>query len=175
MHGPCRSYVRPSRACESRAHVLSARRVLPHESRAAYMSVRLPLVLTLGDVQVVVQEGYTVTYFPEGKPIWAPHEDCGTGDQAATAADLGYADVVSMNREHDVVHTLLASWLGLREGSPTLRGLATEQPWPHAWGEEGGVLAVQRLTQVRGSGLGAGAQPDAGEVARTAGKVAWSS
>jgi len=139
------------------------------------MSVRLPLVLTLGDVQVVVQEGYTVTYFPEGKPIWAPHEDCGTGDQAATAADLGYADVVSMNREHDVVHTLLASWLGLREGSPTLRGLATEQPWPHAWVEEAAVLAIQRLTQVLGIDLVAVAQAYAGDAARTAGKVAWSS
>jgi hypothetical protein len=113
----------------------------------------LPLVLTFGEVQITVKDGYTVTYFPVGKPIWAPHEECGTGEQTATATDLGYPDVASMNREHDLVHSLLATWLGLRDGSPTLRGLATEHPWPHAWMEEAAVLAIQRLAQVLGVNL----------------------
>ena len=65
-----------------------------------------------------------------------PHD---TPEYAETAARLGYgADVARMNRDHELMHSLIAAWLGLPE-SPVMRAVA-DGTWQH---DPGGLLALE--------------------------------
>ena len=83
-----------------------------------------------------------------------PHD---TQDYADTAAGLGYgSDLGRMNRDHELMHTLLAMWLG-RPESPVLRAVANEC-WQHDPDgllamEEAACLALQRLAVAWGVDL----------------------
>jgi hypothetical protein len=118
-------------------------------SEMAEINPRPQTVLYLGAATVSIFPGWTVTRFMDGSEVCARHDDCAELDQARTAQDLGYPDVPSMNRDHDMIHNLLPVWLGIPK-SPTLYGVATQQPWPHAWAEESVVLALQRLLRLLG-------------------------
>lgn len=77
-------------------------------------------------------------------------------DQAQTARELGYGeDVRAMNREHDLIHLDLCTWLRI----PSLaiqqaagRRLSQEDAGLAAI-EEDAVLAVQRLIRAHGAPL----------------------
>lgn len=74
----------------------------------------------------------------------------------ATARRLGYgADVVRLNIEHELTHTLLAHWLGLR-CSPTFCRVAhgDHDPSDLTRIEECAVLAVQAYAVALGVDLG---------------------
>ena len=90
----------------------------------------------------------TVTRLHDGREIKAwPQED---EAYRARAVELGYgADTFAMSRDHEILHSLIAVWLGLPE-SPTLRGAATRQWWPNWRQEEGAVLAMQALCRALG-------------------------
>lgn len=104
----------------------------------------------LGQALVTVYDGWTVTRFPGGYEVQARHDDCRHVGQAATAEDLGYPDVVTMNEDHDLCHSLLALWCGL-EHSPVLFRVARGLPASdHAWMEEAVVLALQRFLRQQG-------------------------
>ena len=98
----------------------------------------------LGTTVVELYDGYTVTRFMDGTHLNARHDDCRNLGQATTAQELGYPSVPAMNRDHDLVHTLLPLWLGLAY-SPTLWGIAHATPWPQHWREEIAVLGIQGL------------------------------
>ena len=94
---------------------------------------------------------HTVTTLHDGAVVHAvPHEDAA---YLAHAGELGYgADTARMSYEHELLHTLLADWLGLDE-SPVLRAVAdgTWQDGPASLGEEEtAVLAIQRLCRSLG-------------------------
>ena len=101
-------------------------------------------VFELGDATITLHAGWTLTSFADGHALCARHDDCAGLGQHATATALGYDSVPALNRCHDVVHALLAVWLGLPV-SPTLYGEAVGQPWPDAALEESVVLSLQRL------------------------------
>ena len=103
-----------------------------------------PAVFQLGDTTIELHEGWTRTVFADGHALCARHDDCQCLGQSETATALGYDSVQALNRCHDVVHALLAVWLGLPR-SPTLYGAAVGQPWPDAWMEESVVLGLQQL------------------------------
>lgn len=85
----------------------------------------------------------TTITLSDGKTITAAPQD--NDDYRARAEALGYGDDTErMSREHEVCHALLCQWIGLRE-SPTLRGVADGQYWPHWRDEEAAVLALQKL------------------------------
>jgi hypothetical protein len=114
------------------------------------MATVVPHILRIGTTQIALYDGYTVTQFADGLEVHARHDDVQHLGQAATAQDLGYPDVRQMNREHDVYHALLASWLGL-DASPVLRALADGcASQAAAWREEAAVLAVQRFAVSQG-------------------------
>lgn len=83
--------------------------------------------------------------------VLAEHEE--QPGQAETAAGLRYPDAQSMNRDHDLMHSLLAHWLGL-PASPTLIQVADGQFGSDiAAAEEAAVLAVQRFANLAGVDL----------------------
>jgi hypothetical protein len=98
--------------------------------------------LRLGQATVEMHDGWTLTTLPGGDvPARAQDND----DYRERAAGLGYgADTALMSREHEVMHSLLATWLGL-PCSPTLQGVATGKYARHWCEEEAAVLALQRL------------------------------
>jgi hypothetical protein len=108
-------------------------------------------VLCVGTVQVTVTDGYTSTRFADGTELHAAHTNTGAvGDlQTRLAHQLGYPDMQSMNREHDIAHHLLALWLGLPY-SLTLHAAATGHVYAHAEVEEAAVMALVRLMRVLG-------------------------
>jgi hypothetical protein len=105
--------------------------------------------IRLGETTIELREdGMVTTKFPEGVEVRAfPIPDA---YQVANAKRLGYGlDIARSTREHEVVHTLLARWLG-QPRSPTLAGVATDRVWQY-WGiEEAAVLAVQALCATLG-------------------------
>lgn len=118
----------------------------------------MPRTFQLGQVVVTIYDGWTVTRFPGGYEAHARHDDCRHVGQAATAQDLGYPDVVTMNQDHDLCHSLLACWCGLGQ-SPVLYDVARDLPLsPQAWIEETAVLALQRFLRQQGLRVDALAQ-----------------
>lgn len=95
--------------------------------------------------------GLTRTVFADGAHVDALPQD----DDAyiARAEALGYGgDTLAMSREHELLHSLIAHWLGLPE-SPTLRGVATGNYWPNWHAEECAVLALQKYANAAGVDL----------------------
>lgn len=94
-----------------------------------------------------------VNILPDGVRVpAAPHD---TASYRETAASHGYgADTIMLCREHEIMHNLLAAWLGLPE-SPTMRQVAGGglAPTPLSSLEEGAVLAIQRFTRALGVDL----------------------
>ena len=113
------------------------------------MATSSPEIFHLGAAVVALHAGYTLTRFPDGSEAHARHDDLAHLGQARMAADLGYADEVAMNREHDLLHSLLASWLGL-PCSPALQAVARGVDAPMGWIEEATVLALQRFAVSQG-------------------------
>lgn len=100
---------------------------------------------------MTVGPSWVVTRFPDGAEVHA-HPD-GTELQTATARALGYGDdqaaVDRMNREHDLLHTVVADARGWPR-SQTLWGVAHGKYAPREVSddEERIVMLVQRLLQV---------------------------
>lgn len=105
--------------------------------------------------RVTVGPCWTVTTLPTGETVHA-HPD-GSEEQAETARRLGYPDVCSLTREHDLTHSWLADVLGLPASFSLSQaaGLPTD---PELAGiEEDAVLALQRF--IRRSGAAFPASP----------------
>ena len=108
---------------------------------------------TIGDTVIEIHDGWTMTRFDDGCEVHARHDDCQQRGQAKTAADLGYPDVATMSREHDLARALLAHWLGLAY-SPVLSTVALAMPQREDWWkEEAAVLALQRYAVSQGLDL----------------------
>lgn len=90
-----------------------------------------------------------ITTFPTGKQTVAATTDDDYDQQFSIACGLGYeGDVERMNREHDLLHTLIAEAMG-KPYSPTLYALAHGQPSPKgADVEERLAFLVARLLNV---------------------------
>lgn len=105
--------------------------------------------IRIGTVTVEIEADRVVSTLMDGKRVEAePHD---TPDYAATAERLGYgADIAGLNRDHELVHHVLADALGLAE-SPVMRAVAngTWQSDPHGLlrMEEDAAMAVQRLAK----------------------------
>ncbi len=106
--------------------------------------------IKFGSTEVRVTEKVTHTRFSDGAGLYASH--LGQPGQEELARSLGYSDATAMNRHHDLTHSLLAHWLGLPH-SPTLRGIADKNYWPHHKLEEAAVLAVQAYALAAGIDL----------------------
>lgn len=106
--------------------------------------------MRLGGATVHIGAERTVTTLPDGSEVYADHAE--QPGQAALAADLGYPSAEAMNRDHDMAHSLLASWLGL-PCSPTLQGVASGKFYKHHRLEEAAVLAIQRFARAAGIDL----------------------
>jgi hypothetical protein len=104
----------------------------------------------LGECRVDLMDGYTRTRFADGRRCIAEHRE--QPGQRELAASLGYTSAAEMNRRHDLAHTVLSTWLGLPH-SPTLRGVADGNFWPHHKLEEAAVLAVQAFAVAAGVDL----------------------
>jgi hypothetical protein len=99
---------------------------------------------TIGGCEVLISPQYVETRFPDGTRVPAIAED--TAAYRQTAIELGYgADTARMNREHDPLHTWLASKQGLPR-SPVLWAVAHGVLTSGDFGsEERQTLAFQRL------------------------------
>jgi hypothetical protein len=102
------------------------------------------VTLVFGEVRMQIASGYSMTTFPDGVVLVARHDDVAQLGQASTAHALGYASVEAMNRDHDLLHLLLAHWLG-QTTSGTLDAVAHDTVYPHVALEEAAVLAIQAL------------------------------
>lgn len=99
-------------------------------------------VFLIGRSLVLLFAGFTRTDFPDGSHVIALHDP--QPGQEEMASRMGIR-VRYMNRTHDVVHSLMADFLGL-EYSPTLHMLATQQSDDDLMAkEEAMVLAVQEF------------------------------
>lgn len=107
--------------------------------------------ITLGNVLVTYHDGYLRTILPTGEIVHAiAHHD---ESYAATARRLGYLDVEMLNRDHDLVHSLLAHWLGM-PCSPALQAAASGARDTELTGaEEDAVMAIQRFANLAGIDL----------------------
>lgn len=105
--------------------------------------------LQIGTTVVTIGDGETVTHFADGLTLSASHEE--QSGQRETADRLGIP-VQQMNAEHDLVHSMLAAWLGLPH-SPTLHGVATKNYFPAHTVEEQAVLGIQAFAHAAGVDL----------------------
>lgn len=104
-----------------------------------------------GNVIVEISGGQTQTRFRDGTIVYAFHKK--QLGQGFTAKRLGYPTAAAMNRDHDLLHSMLAHWLGLPH-SPTLWDVAHGKPGTELHTiEEDAVLAVQRFAQASGADL----------------------
>lgn len=109
----------------------------------------------IGQTAVAVMPGHVTTMLHDGALVHAvPHD---TDDYGATAKRLGYGeDRDRMNRDHELLHSLIAAMLGQPE-SPVMRAVAEDRGEHDADGllgiEEDAVLAVQRLAMAWGVNL----------------------
>ena len=87
-----------------------------------------------GHVSVDIGNGSTVTTFADGSKLKVTAQHAEQPGQADIAEGLGYDSAEAMNVEHDMLHSLIAHWLGL-DGSPTLKGVAAGNHFS-AWREE---------------------------------------
>lgn len=102
----------------------------------------------LGKVVVAIEGGRTLTSFGDGHYLIASHSQQEGQDE--TAHLLGMT-VEEMNVSHDLVHSLLALWLGLHH-SPTLHDIAsgTAHIYEHHAAEEDAVKAIQKFGKLKG-------------------------
>ncbi len=105
--------------------------------------------LQIGSTVVTIGDGETVTHFADGLTLSASHEE--QPGQRETADKLGIT-VEQMNAEHDAVHSMLATWLGLPH-TPTLYGVVTKNYFPAHAVEEEAVLAIQKWAAAAGVDL----------------------
>lgn len=103
-----------------------------------------------GDVTVEIGDAFTATHLPNGATVTAAH--CEQRGQAVLAEELGYDCAEDMNREHDMLHSLLAHLLGL-PASPTLEGVAGKRTYRHWREEEAAVFAIARYARCAGLDL----------------------
>lgn len=103
-----------------------------------------------GEVTVEIGDGLTLTRIPDGSIVPATHSE--QAGQAALARELGYSSVEDMNREHDMLHSLLAHLLGL-PASPTLEGVASKQTYQYWREEEAAVFALCKFAHCTGVDL----------------------
>lgn len=103
-----------------------------------------------GEVTVEIDDGLTVTRLPDGGIVPAEHRE--QPGQAELAQDLGYATAEEMNREHDMLHSLLSHMLGL-PASPTLQGVGNMRFCPYWREEEAAVFALTRFAKLAGVDL----------------------
>lgn len=108
--------------------------------------------LTFGDALVQVWPDCVRTVFADCVEVVGAPQD--NDAYRATAERLGYgADTLRLCRTHEVVHSWLASLLGLPE-SPALRGAANGSgPSLLTGAEEDAVMAVERLANLAGVDL----------------------
>lgn len=107
-------------------------------------------IIRLGQNQIQITGGMTITYFADGCAAYGDHE--AQPGQAERAAELGYPSAEAMNREHDLTHSLLAYWLGL-DYSPTLHAIANNEQSAIWQAEEAAVLALQQFARAAGVDL----------------------
>jgi hypothetical protein len=105
--------------------------------------------MKVGNVDVEINGTFVITHFDDDRFVLADIDE--QPGQAETAAAHGLT-VKEMNLTHDLTHSLLAKWLGLPY-SPTLRGVATRDIYPHHAEEEAAVLAIQRFARLAGVSL----------------------
>lgn len=118
------------------------------------MSPSPRISVSFGTVTVEIYLGYTVTRFDDGKEVVGLHAE--QPGQADTAARTGFASVVEMNVEHDMMHSRLAYMLGLPH-SPALWDVAHGVPATALHDlEEDAVLAVQAYARAARSRFKAG-------------------
>jgi hypothetical protein len=102
-----------------------------------------------GHVSIDIEDGHTITRLPYGEVVASHEEQPG---QADIAEGLGYPDARAMNVQHDMLHCLIAHWLGL-DASPTLKGVATGQHYAHWREEENLVFALAAFANAAGIDL----------------------
>lgn len=114
--------------------------------------VRPARILTFGRTVVQVWPDSVVTILPGGEQVFAAAQD--NDAYRETAQRLGYgSDTVRMSRDHEVLHSAVAAWLGLWE-SPTLGRVARGEGDTALTGlEEDVVLAIQRFCNAAGVDL----------------------
>jgi hypothetical protein len=103
-----------------------------------------------GAVIELHDSGLTRTLYAWGDvPAWPQDDEA----YRARAFELGYgADTALMSREHELMHHLIAHWLGLPL-SPTLAAVASgsvDDDWRL---EEAAVLAIQAFARAKGINL----------------------
>lgn len=108
-----------------------------------------PTRFKIGACTVTQTADGVITTFPTGRHAVAATTDEDYDEQFRIACGLGYeGDVERMNREHDVLHTLIAEAMG-KPYSPTLHALAHGDPSPpDADVEERIAFLVARLLNV---------------------------
>lgn len=92
-------------------------------------------------------DGQTITHLQEGVVLAYPEDN---QEYKNRARDLGYGDdVLGVSRDHEIVHSLLAKWLGL-PASPALSLAAAGRPSKNTFtgAEEAAVLAIQRFAKM---------------------------
>ena len=103
-----------------------------------------------GEVTVDITKGLTLTRLPDGAIVPAEHRE--QPGQADIAEGLGYPNAVAMNEQHDLLHSLIAHWLGM-DASPTLKGVASGKHYPHWREEENAVFAIAAYANAAGVDL----------------------
>jgi hypothetical protein len=110
-------------------------------------------VITLKLAGAVIElhpSGLTVTRYGDRFVEAWPQDDAA---YRSRALELGYGtDTARMSREHEIVHSLLAKWLGLPH-SPTLWAISRRDVDPNWNLEEAAVLAVQAFAISQGIDL----------------------
>jgi hypothetical protein len=103
-----------------------------------------------GEVTVDIRPGLTITTLADGSKVTADHAE--QPGQADIAEGLGYSSAEAMNVQHDMLHSLIAHWLGL-DGSPTLKGVAAGRHFPRWREEENAVFALAAYANAIGVDL----------------------
>lgn len=105
----------------------------------------------LGAATIDLHDGYTVTTFDDGCAVCGRHDE--QPGQEEIAERCLYPSPEELNREHDIVHSLLAVWLGL-DRSPALHAVAAGGPdYPFSHYEEAAVLSLQTYARLAGVDL----------------------
>lgn len=104
------------------------------------------IMMRLGSCTIIHSAEATVTRFCDGRELRGDHAI--QPEQLSTAADY-QMQPHTMNRGHDLTHSLLAAILGL-QASPTLEATAKGERYPDWWREERAVLALQGWAEALG-------------------------
>lgn len=109
--------------------------------------------LKFGDNAVNIHDDHVDVVLPDGAVVPAvPHI---TPEYYSTTSHLGYGeDIMALCVNHEIVHTALCHWLGLKE-SPTMRSVASfnSQSTSITGSEEDAVMAIQRFANLMGVDL----------------------